>query len=107
LTANLSGTNMILVTRPYPAGQQLVSALNSEGIAAYHCPLFTIDTGKDSNIASQMINRLPPHSIIIALSQHAVIHLEGMINPNNHHYYLAVGQTTAELLQQKVNRPVI
>src|SRR5699024_10152493 len=35
------------------------------------------------------------------------IHLEGMINPNNHHYYLAVGQTTAELLQQKVNHPVI
>lgn len=62
----------ILVTRPSPAGEQLVSRLCQAGLMAYHCPLIEFTIGRELAQLPAMLNTLQPGDLVFALSNQAV-----------------------------------
>ncbi|MBS0849928.1 uroporphyrinogen-III synthase [Citrobacter sp. JGM124] len=90
----------ILVTRPSPAGEELVRRLRLTGKTAYSFPLIEFAPGKELAQLPTMLAALPPDSLVFALSQH-VIHFAGPLLrqsgigwPKELNWF-AIGRTTA------------
>ncbi|MFP1727015.1 uroporphyrinogen-III synthase [Lonsdalea quercina] len=102
----------ILVTRPSPAGEQLVSRLCQAGLTAYHCPLIEFTMGRELPQLPAMLNTLQPGDLVFALSNQAVkfaqpaLSQAGLRWPTTLNYY-AVGRTTGLALHTVTRRPVI
>ena len=62
----------ILVTRPSPAGEELVSRLRTLGQVAWHFPLIEFSPGRERSALADRINTLQEGDLLFALSQHAV-----------------------------------
>lgn len=101
----------ILVTRPSPAGEELVEQLIAQGISACHTPLISFAPGDELKNLPDYLNNLRQDDLLIVASQHAVYYardklLEGChIWPDNIDY-LAIGEKTAGELEKVINRPV-
>lgn len=90
----------ILVTRPSPAGEQLVSRLRAQGKMAYSFPLIEFAPGRQLAQLPEQLAALAPGSLIFVLSQH-VIHFahslfrhKGIDWPKEHNWF-AIGRTSA------------
>lgn len=102
----------ILVTRPSPFGEQLVSRLRTLGRVAYHSPL--IDFGPGDGLASlpNLLSSLNQQDLVFVLSQHAVNYADRALRqsatrwPDNVSYY-AIGRTTGLLFHRASSLPVI
>lgn len=62
----------ILVTRPSPAGEQLVSRLRALGQVAWSFPLIEFSPGRELSALADQMNTLQEGDLLFALSQHAV-----------------------------------
>lgn len=90
----------ILVTRPAPAAEELVSRLRKAGRVAWSMPLieFTPGTGLDGLPTQLALQQ--EGDLVFILSQHAIHYAQpaltraGITWPANLHYY-AIGRTTA------------
>ncbi|PLR34301.1 uroporphyrinogen-III synthase [Chimaeribacter californicus] len=101
----------ILVTRPSPSGEQLVSRLRQLGLAAYHAPLIEFTPGRDVATLPDRLAACAPGDLVFILSQHVVgyahhaLTLRGMAWPPALHYY-AIGRTTGLKLHTLTGLPV-
>jgi uroporphyrinogen-III synthase len=100
-----------LVTRPSPAGEQLVDRLRALGRVAYHAPLIHFTSGKDLAKLPSALQQLRDGDLICMLSQHAVSYANSAIKdaglqwPNYVSYY-AIGRTTALAMQHSNHLPI-
>ncbi|MBQ4797524.1 uroporphyrinogen-III synthase, partial [Pectobacterium versatile] len=62
----------ILVTRPSPAGEQLVARLRMAGLPAYHSPLIEFSPGSELSQLPAMLHALRSGDLVFALSQQVV-----------------------------------
>ncbi|WP_192456455.1 uroporphyrinogen-III synthase [Musicola keenii] len=101
----------ILVTRPSPAGEQLVARLRLAGFHAYHSPLIEFSPGRELASLPTRLAALQAGDLVFALSQHVVEFAEplmsrgGYVWPSSLTYY-AVGRTTGLALHTVSGLPV-
>ena len=90
----------ILVTRPLPQGEALVSRLRAMGRVAWSFPLIEFTPGRELPALGDALARLGPDDLLFALSQHAVefaharLQQQGLPWPTSPRYF-AIGRTTA------------
>ncbi|MFT2950659.1 uroporphyrinogen-III synthase, partial [Klebsiella pneumoniae] len=90
----------ILVTRPSPAGEQLVSRLRALGQVAWSFPLIEFSPGRELSALADQMNTLQEGDLLFALSQHAVefahaqLQQQGLNWPTAPRYF-AIGRSTA------------
>ena len=90
----------ILVTRPSPAGEQLVSRLRALGQVAWSFPLIEFSPGRELSMLVDQMNALQEGDLIFALSQHAVEFAHAQLQQAGRDWptaprYFAIGRTTA------------
>ncbi|MEH2921932.1 uroporphyrinogen-III synthase [Samsonia erythrinae] len=101
----------ILVTRPSPAGEQLVTRLRKLGYNAWHSPLIEFSPGRDLAGLPAQLQALRADDFVFALSQHAVRYADPVLARSGtcwppHLTYYAIGRTTALALHQASARHV-
>lgn len=101
----------ILVTRPSPAGEQLVSRLRTLGRVAYHSPLIEFSPGSELVKLPEMLSSLQRQDLIVVLSQHAVNYANRALQQQHQHWpdfvdYYAIGRTTGLLMHRASSLPV-
>lgn len=90
----------ILVTRPLPQSEELVSRLRALGHVAWSFPLIEFTPGRELPALSGQLAALSAGDLLFALSQHAVefaharLHQLGQRWPKAPGYF-AIGRTTA------------
>lgn len=62
----------ILVTRPSPAGDELVSRLRALGRVAYSFPLIEFSPGRQLEQLPGLLDNLSADDLVFVLSQHVV-----------------------------------
>ncbi|VUS41552.1 uroporphyrinogen-III synthase [Klebsiella pasteurii] len=101
----------ILVTRPLPQGEELVSRLRALGRVAWSFPLIEFTPGRQLPELSAQLASLAAGDLLFALSQHAVefaharLQQQGLPWPTAPDYF-AIGRTTALALHKVSNRQV-
>lgn len=101
----------ILVTRPSPAGEQLVTRLRKLGYSAYHSPLIEFAPGRELNQLPDMLANLRPDDMVFVLSQHAVAYANPLLVRSGGGWpaalsYYAIGRTSALALHKVSAQPV-
>lgn len=90
----------ILVTRPLPQGEALVSRLRAMGRVAWSFPLIEFTPGRELPVLGDHLAHLGSDDLLFALSQHAVefaharLQQQGLPWPTSPRYF-AIGRTTA------------
>lgn len=101
----------ILVTRPSPSGEQLVSRLRALGRVAYHAPLIDFAPGGDLPKLPQALQQLNDGDLVFILSQHSVSYANSVMGrvglpwPARLAYY-AIGRNTALAMHRISSLPV-
>ncbi|MFC3393504.1 uroporphyrinogen-III synthase [Brenneria rubrifaciens] len=101
----------ILVTRPSPAGEQLVTRLRKLGYSAWHSPLIEFSPGGELDRLPALVAGLRPGGMVFALSRHAIDYADPLLSragggwPSTLDYY-AIGRTTALALHKVSAQPV-
>lgn len=90
----------ILVTRPSPVGEELVSRLRMQGKMAYSFPLIEFAPGRQLAQLPAILTALPPESLVFALSQHVIHFANPLLRQNGISWpkaltWFAIGRTTA------------
>ena len=90
----------ILVTRPSPAGEQLVSRLRTLGQVAWSFPLIEFSPGRELSALADRMNTLQEGDLLFALSQHAVEFANAQLQQQSLSWttaprYFAIGRSTA------------
>ncbi|MBJ3815941.1 uroporphyrinogen-III synthase [Shimwellia pseudoproteus] len=90
----------ILVTRPSPAGEQLVARLRILGREAWHFPLIEFSPGRELAGLPAALAGLAPGDLGFVLSQHAVEYARGELTRRGLAWpaqvnWFAIGRTTA------------
>ncbi|MDR0217743.1 MAG: uroporphyrinogen-III synthase [Enterobacteriaceae bacterium] len=102
----------ILITRPAPAGEELVNRLSAIGQVAFSAPLIAIYPGTDLPLLSQKLQRLSAGDAVFLLSKNAVHYAneqlvqEGLTWPDNLSYY-GIGKSTSLLFQQQTGKNIL
>ncbi|QCI24084.1 uroporphyrinogen-III synthase [Buchnera aphidicola (Macrosiphoniella sanborni)] len=99
----------ILVMRPSPVGEELVNDLNKCNIKSWHFSLFTFLPSLSKKSLSKKITKLYEANIILVFSKMSVYYTNLYLKNNNlqwpsHVIYYAIGQSTANLLNQYVKK---
>lgn len=95
----------ILVTRPSPEGEALVSRLRALGRVAWSFPLIEFSYGTELAQLPERLAALQDGDLIIAVSRHAVAWSQAELQHSGHTWpahadYYAIGRTTALALHQ-------
>lgn len=103
---------MILVTRPSPAGEQLVDQLTALGMDACHTPLISFARGKDLDSLPHCLDKLGPGDMVVAASQHAVYYAQEALLQQGYAWpeevaYFAIGKKTACALEEATGFPAL
>lgn len=103
---------MILVTRPSPAGEQLVELLTAQGIDACHTPLISFSPGEELESLPRYLSELGSGGIVIAASQQAVYYARETLLQRHYSWpkdvsYFAIGQKTAFALERATGFSVL
>ncbi|MEY4474716.1 MAG: hypothetical protein RL248_483 [Pseudomonadota bacterium] len=90
----------ILVSRPSPAGEELVSRLRALGRVAWHAPLIDFSSGSDLPKLPALLHNMQAGDLVFALSQNTIRYANPMLKRNNLSWptqlsYYAIGRTTA------------
>jgi len=101
----------ILVTRPSPAGEQLVSRLRALGRVAFHLPLIAFSPGRDLPSLPQRLQQLKAGDLLFVLSQQAIEYghpalvRAGLQWPPQLGYY-AIGRSSALAFHRVSSLPI-
>ncbi|MRS17393.1 uroporphyrinogen-III synthase [Enterobacteriaceae bacterium RIT691] len=95
----------ILVTRPSPQGEMLVSRLRELGREAWSFPLIEFSPGRELANLADNLTALKEHDLLFALSQHAVEFAHSQLQQQSVAWpkvpdYFAIGRTTALTLHK-------
>ncbi|OTA20924.1 Uroporphyrinogen III synthase HEM4 [Xenorhabdus beddingii] len=96
----------ILITRPAPAGDELVKRLRAVGKTAFSAPLIEIYPGADLPLLSQKLQCLSAGDLVFLLSKNAVHYAnerlvqEGLSWPDKLSYY-GIGKSTSLMFHQQ------
>ncbi|MFW0768168.1 uroporphyrinogen-III synthase [Trabulsiella odontotermitis] len=95
----------ILVTRPSPQGEELVSRLRTLGRVAWSFPLIEFTPGRELPQLAGLLSNLSENDLLFALSHHAVAFADAQLRQQQVHWpqaphYFAIGRTTALALHQ-------
>ena len=97
----------ILVTRPSPAGEALVSRLRALGREAWSFPLIEFTPGRELTRLPALLDALTPNDLLFAVSQHAVQFASAELTRIGKRWprvnAFAIGRTTALALHQASN----
>ena len=90
----------ILVTRPSPAGEELVSRLRTLGQVAWSFPLIEFSPGRELATLASRLSALTENDLVFVLSQHAVTFADAELQQQEKSWpslprYFAIGRTTA------------
>lgn len=90
----------ILITRPSPAGEVLVSRLRALGQVAWSFPLIEFVAGRELPTLADRLATLTENDLVFALSQHAVAFAHAQLQRDGRNWpasprYFAIGRTTA------------
>lgn len=101
----------ILVTRPSPAGDQLVSRLRALGQVAWSFPLIEFTPGRELPLLAGHLAALRADDMLFALSQHAVTFAHTRLQQEGQRWpdapcYFAIGRTTALALHTESGKHV-
>ncbi|MCT4707375.1 uroporphyrinogen-III synthase [Enterobacteriaceae bacterium H11S18] len=101
----------ILVTRPSPAGEELVSRLRTLGQVAYSFPLIEFSPGRELAQLPERLAALSPGDLVFVLSQHVVHYAQPLLRRNHLKWpenlsWFAIGRTTALALHTVSHLPV-
>ncbi|WP_202307053.1 uroporphyrinogen-III synthase [Dryocola clanedunensis] len=101
----------ILVTRPSPAGEELVSRLRTLGQVAYSFPLIEFSPGRELAQLPERLAALSPGDLVFVLSQHVVHYAQPLLRRNQLKWpenlsWFAIGRTTALALHTVSHLPV-
>lgn len=101
----------ILVTRPSPAGEELVSRLRALGQVAYSFPLIEFSPGRQLNQLPERLAALSPDDFVFVLSKHVVHYANPLLRHNNlswpeHLSWFAIGRATALAFHTVSHLPV-
>ncbi|EAN1150969.1 uroporphyrinogen-III synthase, partial [Salmonella enterica] len=86
----------ILITRPSPAGEALVSRLRALGQVAWSFPLIEFVAGRELPTLADRLATLTKNDLVFALSQHAVAFAHAQLQRDGRHWpasprYFAIG----------------
>ncbi len=95
----------ILVTRPLPQGEELVSRLRGLGHVAWSFPLIEFTPGRELHTLGDRLAALSAGDLLFALSQHAVEFAHARLQQQALRWplvpgYFAIGRTTALALHK-------
>ncbi|MGK9174458.1 uroporphyrinogen-III synthase [Yokenella regensburgei] len=95
----------ILVTRPSPAGEILVSRLRALGLVAWSFPLIEFSPGRELHSLAGRLNALTANDMVFILSQHAVTFAQAHLKQAHTTWpadpdYFAIGRTSALALHK-------
>lgn len=95
----------ILVTRPLPQGEELVSRLRGLGRVAWSFPLIEFTPGRELHTLGDRLAALSAGDLLFALSQHAVEFAHARLQQQALRWplapgYFAIGRTTALALHK-------
>lgn len=101
----------ILVTRPSPVGEQLVSRLRALGLDAWHTPLIDFAPGTQLTQLPAWLAALQPGDLLLAVSPRAVDYAAAALLQAGLTWpatlcYAAIGHSTAQRLQAACGQPV-
>ena len=101
----------ILVTRPSPAGDQLVSRLRALGQVAWSFPLIEFSPGRELPLLAGHLAALQEGDMLFALSQHAVEFAHARLQQDGQRWpdaprYFAIGRTTALALHTESGKDI-
>ncbi|MGG4734933.1 uroporphyrinogen-III synthase [Leclercia adecarboxylata] len=101
----------ILVTRPSPAGDQLVSRLRTLGQVAWSFPLIEFSPGRELPLLTSHLTTLQAGDMLFALSQHAVEFAHARLQQEGQRWpdapgYFAIGRTTALALHTESGKDI-
>lgn len=101
----------ILVTRPSPAGDQLVSRLRTLGQVAWSFPLIEFTPGRELPLLAGHLAALRADDMLFALSQHAVEFAHARLQQDGQRWpdaprYFAIGRTTALALHTESGKEI-
>ncbi len=101
----------ILVTRPSPAGDELVSRLRALGQVAYSFPLIEFSRGRELEQLPGLLARLRADDLVFILSRHVVQHAHPLLSKNGIGWpqkldWFAIGRTTALAFHTVSHLPV-
>ncbi|HFZ8996580.1 TPA: uroporphyrinogen-III synthase [Citrobacter freundii] len=90
----------ILVTRPSPSGEELVSRLRALGLEAWNFPLIEFTPGRELATLADRLAALTGNDLLFALSRHAVTFAHAQLQQHGRTWpaaprYFAIGRTTA------------
>lgn len=102
----------ILVTRPAPAAEELVSRLRLQGRVAWSMPLIEFTPGIDLDSLPAQLATLRPDDLVFILSQHAIHYAQPALMRANSTWpaslnYYAIGRTTALALHASSGLDVV
>ncbi|XOD69838.1 MAG: uroporphyrinogen-III synthase [Sodalis sp. (in: enterobacteria)] len=101
----------ILVTRPSPAGEQLVNSLRTHGKDAWHFPLIKFLPGKDLPHLLQRLAELISGDLLFIISQHAIDYAHSYLKQQGATWppelcYYTIGRSTGLHLHELSGLPV-
>ncbi|MEQ1963816.1 uroporphyrinogen-III synthase [Xenorhabdus khoisanae] len=102
----------ILITRPAPAGEELVRRLRAIGKTAFSAPLIEIYPGADLPLLPQKLQWLSAGDLVFLLSKNAVHYAnqqliqEGLSWPNKFSYY-GIGKSTSLMFHQQTGLEIV
>ncbi|NIY49845.1 uroporphyrinogen-III synthase [Cedecea colo] len=101
----------ILVTRPSPAGDELVSRLRALGQVAYSFPLIEFSRGGQLEQLPGLLANLRAEDLVFILSQHVVQYANPLLSKNSIGWpqnlsWFAIGRTTALAFHTVSHLPV-
>lgn len=102
----------ILVTRPSPAGEALVSRLRTLGRVAFHSPLIDFAPGNQLPSLPNLLSSLNQQDLVFVLSQHAVSYADRALRQSSNSWpdsvnYFAIGRTTGLIFHRVSSLPVL
>ncbi|WP_426575691.1 uroporphyrinogen-III synthase [Xenorhabdus stockiae] len=102
----------ILITRPAPAGEELVNRLKAAGKTAFSAPLISIHPGADLPLLSQKLQRLTAGDFVFLLSKNAVHYAceqlgQDSLSWSDRLSYYGIGKSTSLFFHQKTGKSIL
>ncbi|EPG7577062.1 TPA: uroporphyrinogen-III synthase [Providencia rettgeri] len=101
----------VLVTRPEPAGSELITAITAKGGEAFSSPLIRIGPGAELNTLIPQLDSLTENDLVFLLSKNAVeyanLTLEQMARSwSDKLSYYGIGRSTGQYFQQVTGKSI-
>ncbi|WP_368877794.1 uroporphyrinogen-III synthase [Providencia vermicola] len=101
----------VLVTRPEPAGCELIAAIKAKGGDAFASPLISIAPGAELNLLGSRLQQLDQHDLVFLLSKNAVWYAHLTLKQAGRNWsdklsYYGIGRSTGQYFEALTSRTI-